>query len=175
MSEPMTEVEAVAYLKKNFHIRTFNRGLILLNSLKAMLGRAGDEERKELGLIIVGLAAIHKLTDKQLLTFFDTTMEEVQKFNSASEIETHGLYRILVTCPFLSKTCELFFDGWLAASYEENPFKCQLRRVGVDAFRIVSILPDGKEVELKHDVSMDQTAEYTNCSKETLLSMPVLQ
>ena len=170
----MTEAESIAFLRKRFGIRTRNEDLIILQSAKAMLLKADDDDRKKIGEVIVGLARTHRLTDRQLLKFFDTDMERVRKFNSAEQLAEHGIYKILVTCPFLSETCELFFDSWLAASYEENPMKCQLRRIGADAFRIVSILPDGKEVEHGEDVTLQEAAEYTTCPLSDLKDMPIL-
>ena len=170
----MTKAERITFLRKRFGIRTQNEDLIVLQSAKAMLLKADDVDRKKIGEVIVGLARTHKLKDRQLLKFFDTDMERVRKFNSAEQLAEHGLYRILVTTPFLSETCELFFDSWLAASYAENPMRCQLRRIGADAFRIVSILPDGKEVEHPEDVTLQEAAEYTTCPEEDLKAMPVL-
>lgn len=172
----MTEAESITYLKKSFHIRTDNKDLVLLHAMKAMLQRADDEDRKKIGMLVVGFAGLHKLKNGQLLRFFDTTMKKVRIYNSDEQLQLYGLYRILVTCPFLSETSELFFGAWLAASYEDNPFKCMIRRVGNDAFRIVSILPgnDG-EVEFPEDVTMEQAAELTNCPMDDLQSMRVLQ
>ena len=170
----MTEVESIAFLRKKFGIRTRSKDMIVLQSAKAMLEKADDEDRKKIGAIIVGFAGFHKLTDRQLLTFFDTTMERVRKFTSEEQLAEHGLYKILVTCPFLSETCELFFDSWQAASYAENPLRCQLRRIGADAFRIVSILPDGQTVEHPEDVTLQEASEYTTCPVSDLKAMPVL-
>lgn len=170
----MTDAESVEYLRKSFGIRTKNRDLLILEATKAMLQRADDADRRKIGLLVVGFAGFHKLTDKQLLKFFGTTMEQVRQYNSEEQLKLYGLYRILVTCPYLSDTCELFFDAWLAASYEENPMKCQLRRVGLDAFRIVCVLPDGKEIEHADDVTLEQATEYTDCPEADLRAMPVL-
>ena len=170
----MTDAENVQYLRKSFGIRTKNRDLLILEAVKAMLQRADDADRRKIGLLVVGFAGFHKLTDKQLLNFFGTTMEQVRQYNDDEQLRLHGLYRILVTCPYLSDTCELFFDAWLAASYDENPMRCQLRRVGKDAYRIVCVLPDGKEIEHGEDVTMEQAAGYTNCPSEDLQAMPVL-
>ena len=170
----MTEAENIAYLRKSFGIKTKNKDLLLLESVKAMLLRADDDDRRKIGELVVCFNKIHKMTDRQLLKFFDTDMERVRKFTSEEQLAEHGLYKILVTCPFLSETCELFFDSWLAASYAENPMRCQLRRIGADAFRIVSILPDGQTVEHPEDVTLQEASEYTTCPVSDLKAMPVL-
>jgi len=170
----MNEAESVAYLRKTFRIRTKNKDLSLLHSMRAMLQRADDEGRNQIGLIIIGFARLHKLKDRQLLKFFDATMDAVIEEAGLKFLQEHGLYRALVASPRLSPICELFFDGWFAAAYTENPMQCTIRRVGADAFRIVSVLPDGKEVEHPEDVTMEQAAEYTNCPRDDLPAMPIL-
>ena len=171
----MNEAQSIEYLKKSFHIRTDNKGLILLRSIKAMLQKADEEDRKKIGLIIIGFARLHNLKDKQLLKFFSVTMDEARSAAGEEFLKEHGLYRVLVASPRLSPMCELFFDAWFAASYEKNPFECVIRRVGNDAFRIVSILPDGKEVEYPEDMTAAQVLGATNCPEEELLEKPVLQ
>lgn len=171
----MTESDAIKYLKESFHIQSNSKGLILLHSIKNMLSKVDDEGKKRIGMIIVEIATTHGLADQQLLKFFNTTTEAVVKSVGAEFLQEHGLYRSLVTSPQLSSMCELFFDAWLAASYEENPFKCAIRRVGNDAFRIVAILPDGKEVEYPEDMTAAQVFNVTNCPNNELRTMPVLQ
>jgi len=171
----MTEAESISYLKKTLNIRARNTDLLLLESMKAMLLRADDEDRKKIGLLVVSFARLHKLKDWQLLKFFDVTMSAAKSAAGEEFLQEHGLYRTLVASRNLSSTCALFFDAWWAASYEENPMKCTIRRIGIDAFRIVSILPNGTEFEHDEDVTMDQAAAYTNCPMDDLQAMLVLQ
>ena len=171
----MTHEEAVAYLKKTLKIRTSNEDLLVLESLKEMLPKVEGDSVREMGLVVVWFAGNHKLKDSALLKFFETSLDAVRQSVGDEFLKEHGLYRSLVTSPQISTVCEIFFRGWLAAAYEENPFKCLIRRVGVDAFRIVSVLPDGAEVEFGEDVSMQEAAEYTSCPAADLLAMAVLQ
>jgi len=175
MGKERSADEAIVNLKRSFHIRTNNRELILLHAIKNLLPAADDESKRQQGMVILGFASQHKLTDKQLLQFFGTTLDAARESVGTEFLREHGLFRSLVTSPFLSTTCEIFFDGWLAAAYDENPFKCQLRRVGRDAFRVVSVLTDGKEVEYPEDMTAVQVLESTNCPKDELQEMPVLQ
>lgn len=174
----MNEAESIEYLKKLFHIRTNSKGLLLLVSIKNLLQKSKyllDANKRQIGKTIIGIASTHGLTDKQLLKFFDVTMGQVKESVGEKFLKEHGLYRALVCTASLSPTCELFFDAWFAAAYEKYPMSCQLRRVGADAFRIVSILPDGSEVEYPDTMTAAEVLEATTCPKDELLEMPVLQ
>ena len=79
-----------------------------------------------------------------------------------------------MTSPQLSPLCELFFDAWLLFAYEENPFSCHIRRVGTNAFRIVSAVPGGGEVEYPEDLTADEVMERTTCPRQDLMKTPAL-
>jgi len=86
-----------------------------------------------------------------------------------------GLYRVLATSPELSPVCELFFDAWLSTYFHDNPLRCQFRRVGQDAYRLVAVMPTGKIMEYPKTITAVEAMEHSNCSLEDLKSMPMLQ
>ncbi|MBP2642502.1 MAG: hypothetical protein H6Q67_389 [Firmicutes bacterium] len=173
----MTEAEAVKELQRCFNSTIEDKSLLVLHAIKEILQSSfcTDKKRREQGLAIIGLASKHTLTDSQLLNFFETTMEAV--FESAGEdnLKEHGLYKILATSPTLSPVCKLFFDAWTAVYYKDHPLKCQFRRVGLNAYRLVAILPDGNEQEYLETITAEEAVEYSNCPLEDLQAMPILQ
>ncbi len=175
MSEQMTEEQSVAYLKKSFRIRTDNKGLVLLRSIKEMLPKADEQTQKKIGGIIIGFASFHNLSDSQLLKFFGVTLEAAKGAVGEEFLREHGFYRALVASPYLSPTCKLFFNAWFAEANDKYPMGCCLRRVGMDTFRLVSILPSGAEIEYPEDMTTAQVLEATNCPRDELQAMPVLQ
>lgn len=175
MSELMTEEQSVAYLKTNFRIRTDNKGLVLLRSIKEMLPKVDEQAQKKIGGIIIGFASFHNLSDRQLLKFFGVTLEAAKGAVGEAFLREHGFYRVLVASPYLSPTCKLFFNAWFAEAYDKYPMGCCLRRVGMDTFRLVSILPSGAEIEYPEDMTAAQVLEATNCPQDELQAMPVLQ
>lgn len=175
MDAVMSHGEAVAYLKKTLKLRTNNVDLLNLAALKNLIQTAEGETLRQYGLVVVGLASSLKLNDRHLLKFFETSLDVVRQSVGDEFLRENGLYRSLVTSPQISPVCELFFGAWLKAAYDENPFECRIRRVGVDAFRIVSVLPDGAEIEFGQDVSLQEASEFTTCAVDDLREMPVLQ
>ena len=169
--------ETIEYLQQEFN--TKDTGVLYLHAIQNMIEKATSEEaKKEAGIMAAALAGMiekEQTPDQLLLEFFGTTQEAVLESVGDEFLQNNGIYRSLVTSPQLSPMCELFFDAWLLAVYEENPVQCHIRRVGVDAFRVVATLPGGGEMEYPEDMTLDLVVECTNCPNEDLQKMPVLQ
>ena len=167
---------AIEYWQQEFE--TQETELLLLHGARAIIENStSEDEKKKAGSMVIALAAAldkAQAQDLLLLEFFGTTKEAVLESVGSQFFKKYGIYRSLVTSPQLSPLCELFFDAWLLFAYEENPFSCHIRRVGTNAFRIVSALPGGGEVEYPEDLTAEEVMERTTCPRRDLREMPVL-
>lgn len=167
--------EATDFLQQEFD--TQDTGILLVHGARNIIENStSEEEKKKAGTMVIALAgALEKeqVSDLLLLEFFGVTREAVLLSVGNEFLQNHGIYRSIVTSPQLSPMCELFFDSWLLAAYEENPFSCHIRRVGTDAFRIVSTVPGGVEVEYPEDLTAEDVMERTTCPRQDLKEMPV--
>lgn len=168
--------EAIDFLQQEFD--TQETELLLLHGAKTIIENSkSEDEKKKAGSMVIALAAALDKAQAQeqlLLEFFSVTRQAVLESVGSEFLKNHGLYRSLVTSPQLSPLCELFFDAWLLFAYEENPFSCHIRRVGTNAFRIVSAVPGGGEVEYPEDLTADEVMARTTCPRQDLMKTPAL-
>lgn len=171
----MTDTEAKQIIQSTLNITEDNGGLLILKSIKKILETINDDDINiEQGIQIIQVASCHMLTDDQLLEFFNTTLQAVTDETGEDFIQEHGLYKALVTSPHLSPVCRLFFGAWIAVYYRDNPLRCRIRRIGLDAYKMVAVLPDDKEMQYSETLTAKEMMEYSNCPVEALRDMPIL-
>lgn len=171
----MTESDvAFNELRAMLGVCTDSKILTILHAVSDILTTCDDDRRCEQGKLVVSLADICDLSDTQLLDFFGTTMEAVITEVGEDTLKEFGLYRILCTSPDLSPVCKAFFDAWAVTYFRDNPVRCQFRRIGEDAYRLVAVLPGVKTVEYPETITAAEAMEHSNCPLGDLQALPIL-
>lgn len=86
--------------------------LAVLRAIKEMLTTADIEERRQIGIAIIGIGQTIDLPDSQLMEFFEVSRADLEKAVPPAFLKARGLFLCMMTCPQLSPVCKSFHNAW---------------------------------------------------------------